>query len=169
MHVRTYVEGPADAGQSVRAEIFRINSCGDCVFQNSYLNPFSPRKCQTSRALSNDEKSASLSSPRGNFFRLFFLSVKVSIVHPSNLVPFPPLYFLPRTGSSRSGRRSRSRDSRYELEPTVSISTQTSTLFRPPQLLSVRVASAPPIACPSLLCVLKISVSTLGARRASPC
>ena len=87
------MEGPADAGQSVRAEIFRINSCGDCVFQNSYLNPFSPRKCQTSRALSNDEKSASLSSPRGNFFRLFFLSVKVSIVHPSNLVPFPPFIF----------------------------------------------------------------------------
>lgn len=52
MDACTYIRGPTDAGQSVRAEIFKINSGGDCFFQNSYLNPFS-RKCQTPRDLSN--------------------------------------------------------------------------------------------------------------------
>lgn len=31
----------SDAGQSVRGKIFKVNSGRDCVFQNSYLNPFS--------------------------------------------------------------------------------------------------------------------------------
>ena len=31
----------SDAGQSVRGKIFKVNTGRDCVFQNSYLNPFS--------------------------------------------------------------------------------------------------------------------------------
>lgn len=36
----TRTRSKSDAGQSVRGKIFKVNSGRDCVFQNSYLNPF---------------------------------------------------------------------------------------------------------------------------------